>query len=74
MLQRATNSVSPSYESPQMKFSWKAFNLNQKQFDKLYQKYIEFFNELGQLIDEDQTDADKVYLFTAALLDVEQLS
>lgn len=74
MLKRAHDSVESGYDLPQMKFSWKIFNINQKHFDKIYQKYMEFFNEMGRLIEEDQTDADKVYVFTSTLLDVESMA
>jgi transcriptional regulator with XRE-family HTH domain len=71
---QAFEAVDTSINSPQMRFSWKLFSLNQKSYEKILQKYTEFFNELGTIIDEGQKGADKVYLFSVGLLDYDELA
>jgi transcriptional regulator with XRE-family HTH domain len=70
---RTLDGVDAAFGNPAVRFSWKQFSLNQQQYEKLLQKYTEFFNELGGLVDQGQKDADKVYLFSAAFVDFDLL-
>lgn len=73
VLERALDGVESAVGQPSMRYAWKQFNLNQKQYELLLQKFSEFFNEMGQIIDHGQKDADKVYLFSAAFVNYDLL-
>lgn len=73
VLNRAMDGANTSFGVEGTRFSWKLFSLNEKQFDLLLQKYTEFFNELGSLIDKGQEGADKVYLFSTVFADFDLL-
>ena len=64
-----------AFGNEDMRYSWKIFSLNRTQYDVMIQKYTEFFNELGQFINKGQenTDADRVYIFSSAFIDLEHL-
>ena len=59
--------------NPNMRFSGKTFSLNKAHYEKILQRYTEFFNELGTLIDAGQEDADKIYIFSMAFIDLDYL-
>ena len=73
VLSRALDGVDPVFGTSVARFSWKLFSLNKKQLNGLLEKYTEFFNELGTLVDQGQKGADGVYLFSATFLDFEDL-
>lgn len=70
---RIVEGIDPGFGTPATRYSWKQFNLNEKHFELLQQKYTEFFNELGQLIEQCSEPCDKVYLFGAAFVDLDVL-
>jgi hypothetical protein len=61
------------FGNPMMRFSWKIFSINHDRYELILQKYTEFFNELGTIIDAGQKGADKIYLFSVGLIDYDQL-
>jgi len=69
----ASASVESSFGNPSCRHSWKHFSLNQKNYEKMLQKYTEFFNDLGRIIDEGQEDADKIYQFSAFFVDFDEI-
>ncbi len=62
-----------SYGVKSSRFSWKLFSLNKQAYEKVLQKYTEFFNELGPIIDSNQEGADSIYLFSVGLINYEDV-
>lgn len=56
-----------------MQLNWKIFSLNKKAYGQILQRYTEFFNDLGKIIDANQEDADNVFLFSVGIIDYDQL-
>jgi len=56
-----------------IRLSWKIFSINKKAYRQILQRYTEFFNDLGKIIDANQEDADNIFLFSAAIIDYDQL-
>lgn len=71
---RTSDAVDSSFGEPEMRFSWKLFSLNKSQYEKILQKYTEFFNELGTIIDQGQEEANKIYLFSVGIIDYDGIA
>jgi transcriptional regulator with XRE-family HTH domain len=59
--------------NPDMRLSWKIFSLNKKAYDQVLQRYTEFFNDLGKIIDNNQEEADNVFVFSVGIVDLDQV-
>jgi transcriptional regulator with XRE-family HTH domain len=66
-------SVDNGIGNPDMRLSWKIFSLNKKAYDQVLQRYTEFFNDLGKIIDSNQEDADNIYVFSVGIVDLDQV-
>lgn len=73
ILNQAMNGLSTNFGTPQSRYSWKLFSLNANQYETILQKYTEFFNDIGKIIDQNQDNANKIYLFSMVLADYDDL-
>lgn len=73
VLDRAKDGIETNFGTKESRYSWKLFSLNEKQYETILQKYTEFFNDIGQIIDNGQDGANKIYLFSMVLADYDDL-
>lgn len=69
-----TKAIQKSYGVKSSRISSKMFSLNKAAYPIILQKYTEFFNELAVIIDQHQEDADGVYLFSAGIIDMDDIT
>lgn len=67
------NAIQYSPGNENMRLAYKMFSLNKKAYPLMLQKFSEFFIDLGKIIDAHQEDADSVYMFSAGIIDFDEL-
>lgn len=67
------NSIAYAPGNENIRLAYKIFSLNKKAYPLLLQRFSEFFNDLGKIIDAHQEDADGVYIFSTGIIDFDEL-
>lgn len=66
--------IKAKYPSKNSSMGYQVFSMNSNQYEKIMEKYMQFYNSVCKIVNESQGGANQVYSLTVSILNTEDLS